>query len=142
MQPKLIIAFAHLTEKGFYEKARQINEALHSEICRSFYAETWPASVPSLGEVSAGFHQYRAAYEAAVGGEAEKIQTRKTARVELTRLLVRIVPYLELVAGQNIVMLTATGYDVHSATGSGLEQDVVPGDDGTKLPDPAPRQSI
>jgi hypothetical protein len=141
MPPKLIIAFTHLTEAGFYAKAKQINEALHSDVCKMFYLQPWPASVPTQAEINDGFRYYKIAYKEAAGGEPTKIERRNYMRLVLTRMLVRLVPYLELVAGQNIVMLAATGFDVQTVSGAGLESEEGAKVNGFILPSPEKRKA-
>jgi len=133
MKPQLIIAFGHLTEGGFYAKARHIDAALHFDACAVCFPQPWPASVPSLAEMHEAFLDYQTAYEEARTEDAGKIENRCVKRAVLTRLLVRLVPYLELVAGNDLVMLASTGYDIHASSGS-AQPDKIPGEDGTVLP--------
>jgi hypothetical protein len=142
MPPKLIIAFAHLTEPGFYAKAKQIKEALHSDVCKQFYLQPWPALVPSLDEINEGFRYYKIAYKEAAGGEPSKIERRNHLRLVLTRMLVSLVPYLELVAGHNVVMLAATGFDIQTVSGAGLEPEEAAKMNGFTLPSPEQRKTI
>jgi len=141
MPPNLIIAFAHLTEAGFYAKVKQINEALHSDVCQNFYLQPWPASVPPLAEIKEGFRYYKIAYKEAAAGDPKKIERRNYLRLVLTRMLIRLVPYLELVAGQNVVMLAATGFDVQTVSGAGLESEEGAKVNGFILPSPEKRKA-
>ncbi|MBW8864846.1 MAG: hypothetical protein JF609_07975 [Verrucomicrobia bacterium] len=62
-------------------------------------------------------------------------------RLVMTRMLVRLVPYLELVAGQNVVMLAATGFDVQTISGAGLESEDGAKVNGFTLPSPEKRKA-
>lgn len=134
MKPQLIIAFGHLTEAGFLAKARHIDAALHSGACAACFPQPWPASVPALTEVHKTFLDYQAAHEEARDNDPAKFEKRNVLRATLTRLFVHLVPYLELVAGNNLIMLAATGYDIHATSGSPEKSDAMLGEDGTLLP--------
>lgn len=136
MKPQLIIAFAHLTEAGFYAKAKHIDDCLHSRNCGVFFPQPWPATIPSLAELHKTVVGYEAARLEASAGDAKKAELLAILRPALTRLLVRLAPYIEIVSGNNVVMLASSGYDVFTSAGVGRGFNQEPQEDGTTLPAP------
>ena len=116
MQAKLITTFDSLSEPDFLAKSGTIVSSLTAN---PNYPEPWMVQVPSLTQLSAAYSTYLDGYHAALSHDSLKIALRKSARLTLTELLKRLIPYLELVAQGDTHILATSGYD--------LRKDVVRG---------------
>jgi hypothetical protein len=128
MQPKLIIAFDTLSEINFFSKAQLIDTSLNSTTGTANFPPPWPASLPTPAMLHTSFLAYQSAYDAADGGDTNKIALRVAARDALTVILKRIAPYLEIVANGNVPILETTGYD--------LRHDIIRSQSSDPLPAP------
>ncbi len=116
MQAKLITTFDSLSEPDFLAKSGTIVSSLTAN---PNYPEPCMVQVPSLTQLSAAYSTYLDGYHAALSHDSLKIALRKSARLTLTELLKRLIPYLELVAQGDTHILATSGYD--------LRKDVVRG---------------
>ncbi len=126
MQAKLIISFERLSDPAFDAKADLIRASLTGN---ANYPLPWPAYVPQLTDIAAGQASHHSLFEVAQTGDSVKITARNGARDNLTALLKRLAPYLELVANGDVAKLQTTGYD--------LRHDIVQGIALNPLPAPA-----
>jgi hypothetical protein len=125
MQAKLITTFDNLSEADFLAKSGTIVSSLTAN---PHYPEPWVVQVPSLAQLTTAYSDYLDGYHAALSHDSLKIALRNSARLTLTELLKRLIPYLELVAQGDTHVLATTGYD--------LRKDVVRGSNAEILPAP------
>jgi hypothetical protein len=109
MQPKLIITFDRLGESDFLAKSELINTSLTAN---ANFPLPWPTTVPTPTQLNTAFVAYQSAYNAAATNDSNKITLRVDARDNLTSILKKIAPYLEVVANGSVPMLQTTGYDL------------------------------
>jgi hypothetical protein len=125
MQSKLITTFDRLSEPDFLAKSGSIITNLTGN---SHYPEPWVVQVPTLAQLTAAYTAYLDGYHAALTHDSLKIALRNSARLALTELLKRLIPYLELVAQGDPNILATTGYE--------LRKDIERGGNGNILPAP------
>jgi hypothetical protein len=123
MQAKLITTFDSLSEPDFLAKSGTIVSSLTAN---PNYPEPWMVQVPSLAQLSAAYSAYLDGYHAALSHDSLKIALRKSARLTLTELLKRLIPYLELVAQGDTHILATTGYDLRKDVVRGTNTDILP----------------
>jgi len=125
MQAKLIINFDQLNEADFLAKSGTIVTSLTANI---HYPVPWIVQVPTLEQLTTAYTDYVDSYHAAINHDSLKIALRNSARLALTELLKRLIPYLELVAQGDPNILATTGYE--------LRKDIERGGNGNILPAP------
>ena len=122
MQAKLITTFDSLSEPDFLAKSGTIVSSLTAN---PNYPEPWMVQVPSLAQLSAAYSTYLDGYHAALSHDSLKIALRKSARLTLTELLKRLIPYLELVAQGDTHILATSGYDLRKDVVRGGSADIL-----------------
>lgn len=113
MQPKLIIKFEDLSLPDFQSKTEIISNALASNV--SFPAP-WPGTLSGPAALTALYHTFEMAFNAASTGDQIKIAQRNAARLALTVYLKMLAPHLELTAAGDIAKLLSTGYSLRKKT--------------------------
>jgi hypothetical protein len=109
MLPKLIIAFERLNESEFLAKSARILKSIGGN---SHFPEPWPSKVPAEAQLAKSFYAYQTAYSSAIAGNTSQIVIRDSARGQLTELLKKLAPFLELMADGDVSILQSTGYDL------------------------------
>jgi hypothetical protein len=98
--------------------------------------------VPTLAQLTTAYTDYLDSYHAALTHDNLKIALRNSARLALTELLKRLIPYLELVAQGNTHILATTGYELRKDIVRGVNADILPAPDNFKVTHGAKRGSF
>ncbi len=115
--PKLIVAFARLSEADFQLRVNAIIAALTNN---ARVPEPWPAPVPGLTQVRQEDGVYREAHLAVQRRDFGQLHKRDEARERLTTSLQRVAAYVELLANGDIDLLQSSGFEVRREPGRPL----------------------
>ena len=91
-----------------------------------YFPLPWIPQVPSLVEIIAAYEAYQDAYHAALNRDLIKIDQRNTARETLNTMLVKLVPYLEMVADDDVIKLKSTGFGLRAEPTHTTQTDPLP----------------
>lgn len=79
-----------------------------------YFPLPWAPQVPSLVQIIAAYEGYQDDYHAALNRDLIKIEQRNASRETLTAMLIKLVPYLEMVAENDVIKLKSTGFGLRA----------------------------
>jgi hypothetical protein len=130
MQPKLIIAFEHLSEPAFLVRVESISTSVDGNPA---FPVPWPGTVPAPSTIVTAVAAYQVVYAAAKDGDRARVKIRSAARKVLTGQLKTVAAYLEIVANGSTSVLATTGYDMRHDIVKSLVQTPLPAPEGLKV---------